>query len=36
MLGFVVEGIEREAVFKNGHLENVTILALLKNDFNGR
>jgi RimJ/RimL family protein N-acetyltransferase len=32
-VGFVVEGEEREAVFKNGRFENLTILGLLKSDF---
>ncbi|MGD9154384.1 MAG: GNAT family protein [Bacillota bacterium] len=32
-LGFMSEGIEQEAVFKNGHFENVAVLALLKNNF---
>lgn len=32
-VGFSIEGIEREAVFKNDHFEDVTVLALLKNNF---
>jgi RimJ/RimL family protein N-acetyltransferase len=32
-LGFTLEGIEQEAVFKKDHFEHVTILALLKNNF---
>jgi RimJ/RimL family protein N-acetyltransferase len=32
-VGFVVDGEEREAVFKNGQFENLTILSLLKKDF---
>ena len=33
ILGFVIEGMEREAVFKNDRFEHVTILGLLKNSF---
>jgi RimJ/RimL family protein N-acetyltransferase len=32
-VGFVIEGEEREVVFKNGRFENLTILSLLKKDF---
>lgn len=32
-MGFVEEGIERDSVYKNGKYEDLTILGLLKEDF---
>jgi RimJ/RimL family protein N-acetyltransferase len=32
-VGFSIEGVERGSIFKNDHFEDVTILALLKNNF---
>ena len=33
LMGFEVEGHEREAVFKNGKFEDLTILSILKSDY---
>lgn len=35
-IGFTLEGVEREAVFRNGKYEDLTILALLKAEFERR
>jgi RimJ/RimL family protein N-acetyltransferase len=35
-IGFIVEGVERDSVFRNGKFESLTILSLLKEDFERR
>jgi RimJ/RimL family protein N-acetyltransferase len=35
-VGFMMEGIEQEAVLKNGQFEDVAVFALLKKNFTGR
>jgi RimJ/RimL family protein N-acetyltransferase len=35
-MGFTIEGVEREAVFRHGQFEDLTILSLLKEEFERR